>query len=82
MNHNNLPVDTPDDRDTPNGKEEDEPNPFGHIHLHSAEYDYWDGEKCEVEEDVDDIEGETIFSDRDTCDWVVWDAVALQIPAF
>ena len=82
LNHDDLPVDTPDNGYTSNREEEDEPNPLRHIHLHSAEYDYWDGQEREVENNMDDVKRKTIVGDGDTCHWVVRDAIALQIPAF
>ena len=77
FNHDNLPVDTPDNGYTSNREEEDKPNPLGHIHLHFAEYDYWDGQEREVENDMDDVEGKTIFGNGDTCHWMVRYAITL-----
>ena len=77
--HDNLPVDTPDDRHTSNREESDESNPLRHTHLHLAEDDYWDGEECEVEEAMDYVEGETKLSDPDT---FLSLAISLQIQAF
>ena len=78
----NLPVDTPDDRHTSDGEEGNEPNPLRHVHLQFAEYDYRDREECKVQDDVSDVEGETILSDIDTCPWVNRGAIGLQTPAF
>lgn len=82
FDHANLPVDTPNDRHTSNGEESDEPNPLGHIHLQSGEYDYWDGEECEVEKAMNDVECETILHDTDTFHCLIRFAIGRQIPVF
>ena len=82
FNHDNLPVDTANDRHTSNGEEGDEPNPLRHIHLQFAEYDYWDGEECEVEKAMDDVESEAILNDTDTFQWLIHLAIGQQVPAF